>query len=322
LLSGVRVLDLVGCALGVQGLRRVLSSAHLGRLEALRAADNSIGDGVGAALRDAPTLGPLEELDLSESGSAGYYGEDVFTAEGMAELGAWSGLAGIRRLDLSGHDMRRGVLDPLLGSPRAAGLKELTLHNCHNYEGWGQALDEAVLELDLEVLDIGQNAYRGDASSLAANPRLSNLKVLRIDNIHSPDEEDAPDDIRELTSGRFIASLRVLHLDYGEASPQALQALLDAAPPLLHTLMLRDAYFGDGPVVALARSAASNTLLELDLRDNQLGPDAAEALGASEHLRNLLVLRIGGNPVGKKGMDAIAASPLGQRLLLLDRSGR
>lgn len=320
LLSTLRALDLVGCQIGLEGLRRVVASPHLGRLEALWAADNNIGDGIGAALRTAPALGRLEELDLSESGDDGYYGYQVCTAGGMAELAAWPGLAGIRRLDLSGHDCRQNQLAELLRSPNAAGLKELKLQNTHNYDGWGALLNEATPELSLDVLDITGNNYRGDAGELADNPRLGNLKVLRIDDIHGPDEDGAGD-LRELASGRFMASLRVLHLDGGEASPDGAKALMDAAPPLLHTLTLRDSYFEDRHIAALAESPASGVLLELDLRGNRLGLAAAQALGHSKHLRGLLVLRIGGNPMGDAGMDALAASPLGRRLMLLDRSG-
>lgn len=105
LLSDLRVLDVTGCALGLEGLRRVVASPHLGRLLALRAADNSLGDGVGLALGSAPALGALEELDLSESGGAGYYGENVFTAEGMAELGAWPGMLRIDGKKCSDADL-------------------------------------------------------------------------------------------------------------------------------------------------------------------------------------------------------------------------
>jgi len=319
-LSTLRVLNVGRCALGLDGLGRVVASPHLGRLESLRAADNTVGDGVGAALAAAPTLGSLQELDLSESGEAGYYGEQVFTEAGMAELGAWPGMARLRRLDLSGHDCRGNQLAALLHSPLAAGLKELTLRNTHNYDGWGQLLGEAPEGLDLDVLDIGWNAYRGDAGLLADNPRLADLKVLRIDDLHNPDAEEA-EDLRDLLSGRFTANLRVLHLDGGEGAPDGLQPLIDAAPPLLHTLTLWGAYFTDGPVLDLARSPASDGLLELDLRGNDLRQAAAEGLGATAHLRSLLVLRIGGNPMGDAGLDALAASPLGRRLLLLDRSG-
>jgi uncharacterized protein (TIGR02996 family) len=86
LLSTLRVLEMKEAALGVEGLRHVLSSPHLGRLEALRIPDNGIGDGVGAALRSAPSLDSLEELDLSADGESGYYGEDFLTSEGMSEL--------------------------------------------------------------------------------------------------------------------------------------------------------------------------------------------------------------------------------------------
>ncbi len=321
LLSTLRVLDITGCAVGVGGLERVVSSPHLGRLEALRAADNGIGDGIAGAFNAGPAnLPELEELDLSESGDAGYYGVDVFTAEGFAALGAWPGMARIRRLDLSGHGMQEDQILPLLRSPLAAGLKELTLHNTHNYRGWGYILAEAHPDLALDALDIGDNLYRGDAGVLADNPRLAGLKELRIDDIHM---EDSPDDLRDLASGRFMSGLRVLRLERGEAGgSDGLQAILAAPAPHLHTLSLRDAYIEDGPIIALAASPASNTLLELDLTGNQLRSDAARALGETKHLQSLLVLRVGGNPMSKKEEDAIAASPLGRRLMLLDRSER
>ena len=78
-----------------------------------------------------------------------------------------------------------------------------------------------------------------------------------------------------------MADLRVLHLYGGEGAPDGLQPLIDAAPPLLHTLSLRGASFEDDPVIAFARSPASDTLHELNLTENQLGPAAAAALGAS-----------------------------------------
>jgi uncharacterized protein (TIGR02996 family) len=320
LLTTLTVLDVTRCATGLTGLRHLVTSPHLVRLQALRAADNSLGDGIGAVLGAAPGLAALEELDLSESGDAGYDGEDVFTAAGMAELGAWPGMARVRRLDLSGHDCRHNQLLALLRSPHAAGLKELTLNNNHNYDGWGRLLAEAAEGMELDVLDVSGNAYRHDAGVFADNPRLASLKVLSVSHFHNPDDAE---DVLDLASGRFMASLRALHLDGGEGAPDGLRPLLDAAPPLLHTLSLDNAYFQDGPVIELAESPASDGLLELDLRENDLGPAAAEALGASKHLRSLLVLRIGGNRrMGDLGMDMLALSPLGGRLMVLDRGGK
>jgi uncharacterized protein (TIGR02996 family) len=320
LLSTLRVLDIKGCASGMEGLRRLVSSPHLGRLEALRAADNSIGDGVGEVLREAPALERLEELDLSESEDAGYYGEDVFTAEGMTELGTWPGMARLRRLDLSGHDFRRGQLQALLGSPLSGGLKELRFRNNHNYEGFGEILQSARPEMELDILDITGAQDRGDVPLLVENRALRNLKELFLrDSFH----EEPSGDIEELAAAPFMASLRALHLEGGETDEAEIGPLLDAAPPLLHTLSLLYVYFlSPRNIVELAESPASDNLLELDLRDSRLDSKAVEALGKAKHLRNLLVLRVGGRDISEAEMDAIAASPLGRRLMLLDRPGR
>jgi hypothetical protein len=296
-----------------------VSSPDLGRLEALRAADNGIGDGLAAALRAAPALGSLEELDLSESGDAGYYGEDVFTAEGMAELGAWPGMARIRRLDLSGHDFRGGQLQALLSSPLAGGLKELTFRNNHNYEGFGEILEAARPEMDLDVLDVTGGLNRGDINRLAAHRGLRGLKELHLRDAFN---EESSEDLHELASAPFMASLRALHFEGGCADEAGLRPLLDAATPLLHTLSFCSVDLLDEHFAEFVASPWTDALLELDLRQNGLGPDDARVLGEAKQLRNLLVLRIGGNPMGEEGMDAIAASPLGRRLLWLDRSER
>jgi hypothetical protein len=116
-----------------------------------------------------------------------------------------------------------------------------------------------------------------------------------------------------------MASLRILHLEGGDADVSGLRLLFDVAP-LLHTLSLQYVYFvSPRNIVELAESPASDNLLELDLTDARLDADAIAALGQAKHLRNLLVLRVGGRHWGNAEVASIAASPLGQRLMLLDR---
>ena len=58
----------------------------------------------------------------------GRYREDpVIEGPDLAALAAWSGMARLRSLALSGNDARRNGLRALLRSPHVTGLKELTL---------------------------------------------------------------------------------------------------------------------------------------------------------------------------------------------------
>src|SRR5262249_46789588 len=146
------------CNLGVGGFRRLVDSPYLWNLAALRVPSNSIGNGGISALFDAASLTALTELDFSETVSYGRYGEDpIIDSHGLQALADWSGLARLRSLNLSGNDVSRDGLRELLREPRVAGLKELVLRN----NGLnGQAMQEfgaARRELQLEVLDLGQN---------------------------------------------------------------------------------------------------------------------------------------------------------------------
>src|SRR5262249_23882656 len=76
LLSTLPALNMGGASLGVEGFRRLAVSPHLGNLTALRLPYNSIGNGAISALFDAVFLKSLTELDLSDTGPRGRYGED------------------------------------------------------------------------------------------------------------------------------------------------------------------------------------------------------------------------------------------------------
>jgi uncharacterized protein (TIGR02996 family) len=318
LLSTLRTLTMEQASLGLEGFRRLLASPHLGKLKALRVPFNSIGNGGITALFDAASLTSVEELDLSETGSYGRYGEDpIIEAAGVEALAAWPGLPRVRSLTLSGNDVRREGLRALLRSLRATGLKELALRG-NGLDGPAmQEFGSARPELQLDVLDLGENLLRDlGAADLASAPCLRELKVLIVDRC-----EIELSGARALSKAPFLGSLRRLDVDHNSFGPEGLHALLDKNPRELHTLQIVDNDLGDEGVSYLAASPASNTLLELNLTRNDLGNQAAEALAKSPYLANLLVLWLYTNHrMNKPAVVALARSPLGKRLAVLEVS--
>src|SRR6185437_11460169 len=115
LLSTLRTLNISNCHLGTEGFRRLVASAHLRNLTALRTPLNFIGNGGVSALFDAVALDSLEELDLSEVGGYGRYGEDPIMEEvGLTALAGWPGMTRLRSLKLSGNDVGQGGVRALL----------------------------------------------------------------------------------------------------------------------------------------------------------------------------------------------------------------
>jgi uncharacterized protein (TIGR02996 family) len=312
LLSTLRALNLRSCNLGVAGLGRLVASPHLGELRALRAPFNSVGNGGISALYDA-SLTSLEELDLSETGSYGRYGEDpIIEATGLQALAGWSGMARLCSLRLSGNDVRRGGLRALLRSKHATGLKELALRGNGLTGQAMQELGAARAGLQLDVLDLGENLLREvGAAYLARAPCLRELKALALDRCEM--EVSAA---RELARAPFLDSLRRLNVNHNSFGLEGLRALLDKKPPSLHTLELANNDLGDEAGSRLAESPASDTLLEVNLALNELGGPAAKALAESNHLQNLLVLWLGDNPIDKSAAAALTRSPLGKRLAI------
>ncbi|HYT92744.1 MAG TPA: TIGR02996 domain-containing protein [Gemmataceae bacterium] len=315
LLSTLRALNLRNCSLGVEGFRRLLTSPHLGNLTALRVPFNSIGNGGISALFDAVSLNSLTELDLSESGNYGSYGDDpIVDAAGLESLAAWPGMDRVRSLTLSGNHVEQAGLRALLCSPRATHLKELVLRA--NYLG-GQAMQEFIAaqpKLQLDVLDLGENLL-GDqgAACLAVAPCLRELKALALDRCELPLSA-----ARRLAKALFIGSLRRLNVNHNSFGPEGLRALLDTKPQSLHTLQMAYNDLGNEGVSYLADCPASDSLQEVDLSTNRFGNDGAVALSMAKHLRSLLILRLYSNEISEWAADALVQSPLGKRLAVLD----
>jgi Ran GTPase-activating protein (RanGAP) involved in mRNA processing and transport len=260
----------------------------------------------------------LTELDLSEAGSYGRYGEDpVVDVSGMEGLAGWPGLARLRSLTLSGNDVRQNGLRALLRSPRVVGLKELTLRNNELEGGAMEEFRMARPELRLDVLNVGENILEDvGAAYLAGAACLCELKALELDRC----EIVTPHGGSALAKAVFIDSLHRLSLNHNGLSTEGLGALLAADFLSLHTLELFDNGVDDEGATLLANSPASDTLVELDLRGGNLRSDGVVALAESAHLRNLLVLRLNENPIQKAAEAILTSSPLAKRLAVLEIS--
>lgn len=313
-LSTLRVLTARG--LWAEGLERLVASPHLSLLKALRMPGNNLGNAGILALIDTASLTALEELDISGRGVSERYNDDqIVRSPGMESLATWEGLASVRLLNLSGNDFGQVGLRTLLRSPHVGALKELILRGTRLGGGAMSEFRNAMPQLRLESLDLGENVLgEPGAKYLAAAPCLGELKTLRLDRCEIPLTGARP----LVDDAPFINSLRRLDVGYNHFGPVGLKALLWREPPALHTLGLRDNDLLDRGAEILADSPASNTLIEVDLSRNVLGPAAAKALGESAHLRELLVLRLTENSIYESDAAALAASPLGKRLAVLE----
>jgi uncharacterized protein (TIGR02996 family) len=312
-LSTLRSLTVRG--LWVEGLNRLAASLHLARLKALRLPSNHLGNAGILALVRAGALTHLEELDLSGQGGAERYNDDpIVRAPGMEALAGWPYLAGVRSLKLSSNEVGGPGLRALLRSPHAGALEELSLR-AGRLDGEAMAaFGAAGPDLRLEMLDLGENVLEQlGAEYLTAAPCLRELKDLRLDRCEIPLAG-----ARALAKASFLDGLRLLDVGHNLFGPVGLDALLERQPPALHTLRIRDNDLFDHGASLLARSPASDALLEVDLSRNGLRSAAALALGESAHLRGLLVLRLVDNPINEMAAAALAASPLGQRLAVLE----
>jgi uncharacterized protein (TIGR02996 family) len=315
LLSTLRVLNINRCSLGIQGFRRLAKSPHLGNLRVLRVPHNYIGnEGIGA-MCGAVSLTSLEELDLSEMGGYGRYGEDpIIQASGLETLTTWPGMTRLRSLTLSGNDVGCDGLRTLLRSQRATGLKKLVLSRNGLTDQAMQEFVSARSELQLDVLELDENLLGDRGVMYLANaPCLRDLKVLELDRCELPLSA-----ARQLVKAPFLGTLRRLNVSHTLFSRDGLRALLDKNPPELHTLRMADTALDDEAVRHLADSPASDTLLEVSLAQNGLGDQAAQALTKSKHLRNLLVLLLDSDRISKKAAAALTRSPLGKRLAVLE----
>jgi uncharacterized protein (TIGR02996 family) len=298
-----------------EGLRRFLTSPHLGGLATLRLSSNrNLGNAGIRALIGTASLTALEELDVSGWGTwPGYDDNQPVESEGVEALAAWPGLAAVRTLKLSSNQVGQKGLRALLHSPYVGALKELSMRSCR-LDGPAAAEFRDAPPLGLETLDLGENVLKELGMTYLATARcLNELKSLRLDRCEIPLLGVGP-----LMQAPFLGRLRLLDAAFNYFGPAGLEILLEKQPAALHTLLMRNNDLFDKGASLLAGSPASDTLLELDLSQNGLSATAATALGDSQHLRKLLILRLLDNAINKSAGATLAASPLGKRLTLLE----
>jgi uncharacterized protein (TIGR02996 family) len=312
-LSTLRVMTARG--LWVDGMRRLLASPHLSNLRAFRLPSNNLGNAGIRLLTQAAGLRSLEELTLSGQMYERYGEDPSVQAVGMQALAAWPGLASVRKLKLTGSDVGRIGMRALLRSPHAGALKELSLRAGRLD---GQALtefDSALPGLQLEALDLGENVLKDlGAESVALAPCLRQLKALWLDRC----EIRLSGAQLFAKKAKFLNTLRTLDVGSNHFGSPGLEVLLKRKPSALHTLRMRDNDLHDEGAELLARSPASDTMLEVDLSENGLGAKAARALGASKRLRKLLILRLTDNSLPESAAAELRASPLIKRLAVLE----
>lgn len=314
-LATLHVLKALG--LDARDLSRLAGSPHLKNLRTLCLASNGVGtDGV-LSLTNAATMMNLETLDLTGPGYyESYYDNPLIDLAGMEALADWKGLKSVRSLSLSGSDVRSAGLRRLLQSPNAIGLKLLSLRSGRLDDAAMAEFADANSELKLDTLNLGENILKDSgAESLAAARCLRDLKELRLDRCEVP-EAAAVNFARTAT---LLEGLRILEAGHNHFGNAGLKAILERSSTTLHSLGLRNNTLSNEGAALLAKSPASNALLELDLAQNALTSGATKLLGSTENLRELLILRIGDNP--KLGYKALASSPTGQRLKLFDVEG-
>jgi uncharacterized protein (TIGR02996 family) len=294
----------------------LVTSPHLANLKSLRLPSNDLGEHGFRTLAQSTTLSALEELDLSSvARHERYHYNEVIRAAAMEELMGWSGLATVRSLTLSGNDLTRDGLRALLRSPHTDALKTLALRGTRLDGPMMEEFRSARAALRLEALDLGENVLKELGVEYLATARcLSELKVLRLDRCEVP----LAGAKLLAKKASFLGGLRVLDISHNHFGPVGLGALLKRELAALHTLRMRDNDLFDNGAELLARSPASDTLLEADLSQNGIGAAGAVALGESAHLRGLLVLRLADNRINESAASTLAASPLGRRLAVLE----
>jgi uncharacterized protein (TIGR02996 family) len=211
---------------------------------------------------------PIQELALS-----GVTGQ-------LDRVLALSYLPRVRRLLLHAGRFSDSDLASLARCPTLGGLRHLT------------------------ILSFNGNAV---AQALAANPSLTGLTSLRLDDRWLNDEG-----VAILVGSRNVGQLTRLDLGGGAEIGAAGARAIAQAPGLgaLTFLLLSAGPIGDEGLAALAGGPSLSGLRTLWLAGHRIGPEGARALAATTHLTHLDTLHLDRNSLGPEGARALANAPL------------
>jgi uncharacterized protein (TIGR02996 family) len=315
-----------GGPIGAEGVRTLVSSPHLTKLETLDLSANGIGTEGARALAESDALPALTDLDLS--GDRYSRTTNPVGDAGVALLAASPRLAGLRRLAVGSNGIGPAGAAVLAASPHLRGLVQLDLTNNPLLGEGARALAAGSLP---RLVTLNLNFCRVETTGALALLTSDSLPQLADLDLSAGQFDLAA--LRRAFQGpvagrlsRLVLSytgldasvlpllaplpLRVLDLTNNALGPEGTRTLADL--PLLENLRelhLGNARLGDEGVRILAESAGAMNLRVLDLYFNNIGPAGVEALAASPHLAGLRVLTLTGNRLGNGGGRALARSP-------------
>ena len=286
-----RALELGYNDVGLRGVRALLTSPHLTRLERLDIGSlmpqprTWLGDALAREIVRVGLPPTLRRLNLHTS---------KFTPAGVAELVRSDRLERVTELDLILNAVGAPGAEALAASPHLKGIELLRLYKTELDDAAAVAL-AASPHLRPFHVNLANNAI-GPAgmAALADSPLLSRVLTLGLyENIFG--DEGA----RHLTRAPWLARLCRLDLTKCGIGPAGVTALA-ASPNLggLVSLGLRDNPVGNAGAIALANSPHVARLRKLNLQDALIGDAGAFALARSEHLNCLRELRLTKNRIG------------------------
>jgi uncharacterized protein (TIGR02996 family) len=336
ILSTIEELNLLNSRLDDDAFGVLLDSPHLGGLRRLRLPFHQLGNDGIERLRES-SLSELVELDLSVEtqdrvGSGGRDGP-IITGDGVIALCAWSGMAKVERLSLTGNQIGEMGLIAILASKNTRRLKALRIRSVSDFDFENESRPDVLngfqhsqKDRRLEELDIGENELTAEAVfELARSPALAELRMFSFD-FHQPGFfGGGQDHLPKLLDAPWLDAVHVLSMR--ETSLPAVKKVLARAPASLHTISLASGFVWSnlqGIDRTLAEAPAQKALRSLDLRGCDVDDDALERLGAVTTLPSLVELRLGPNTdayfdeqepaFSEEAAEAFLLSALGQQL--------
>jgi uncharacterized protein (TIGR02996 family) len=293
---------------------QLLASPYLGRLRQLNLAGNAVGNSFIRKLVEAPLLGRLTSLDLSQIDSLG--------SQAARALAVASQARHLRRLRLAQTHIGIPGLVALLGSQALPAMQSLEAADIHWSQATGRAL-ESLLEQTpagcllgrLRQLDLSGNELHPEvARAFFASPLLAGLTSLGLDRTAL-----MWIGTERLAQSPHLANLTHLHLNGNNIGPEGVDALVQS-PHLgrVTSLHLAGNSIRDSGAKALAGSPHLKWLTHLDLGKNGIGGPGWRTLLASPNLTHLRQLGMRENYVGIQALEALAASTHITKLTHLD----
>ena|SRR6266545_201991 len=260
---------------GGEMVRRLLASPQFTRLTELR---------VGSQLTTPATVGAIVRSRVfKQLTSLGVRSDQRDGGQLAGELARLARPPRLKKLDLSGNQLRAQALAPLVASEAVAAVEDL---------------------------DLSDNNLGADGVAVVAGgnfPALHSLHLLRT----RPQEGG----VNALAAADFFPDLRSLSLGGNNLGPAAAFAIASGPAENLRVLDLRENRIGDRGATSLAESERLANLIELDLAEAQIGDAGAEALADSPHLGGLLYLNLFGNRIGAYAAHRLRAR-FGDRVFL------